>query len=140
MSRRKTAHVARDEEWEKVIERAESELLQTDVRAETDAPRTSPVETNPTAKIMNAHEVANFVSVIASVQRCKEDDVSFRYEPLFDDAGNVLLTELTLIFSVRSLVDGVLNIRAVHSLRVLVPQEIQQFAKSMQSATLTKGN
>lgn len=140
MSKRKTTRAPRehDDEWEMAITQIESELLRTTETCDIDA---RPL----VAKTMNAYEVANFVSVIASVQKCKEDDVSFRCEPLFDDAGNVLLTEILLIFSTRSLVDGILNDRTVHSLRVQVPQEIQQCAKSMQQRAMdtmreTKGN
>lgn len=114
-----------DISWDDVASEREKELL----REEHEEKEKE--EERGSARTMEAHEITNFIEVIKQAHGCRENDIVFHYEPIFSEDNVLSFDELALIFSIRSLVGGQLSERVVHSFRVIVPQEVQQRAKSM---------
>lgn len=109
--------------WDSLIYKTECELLQAD--------KLEPIPTLTAPQLMNAHDVATFIEVTAQSHKCDPRDISFYYEPIIGDDGRVSLDELFLVFSMKSLIDGAIIDRAIHTIRVIVPQEVQQCARAM---------
>jgi hypothetical protein len=57
--------------------------------------------------------------------------VTYRYEPIIDDDGKMLLNELILVFRLKAFNAGILTDRQVNRIRVAVPQDVQQRARIM---------
>lgn len=118
-----------DQVWETIIHQSESELLQSE---QTEEARGPIIDRHATAaQLMSARDIAQFIEVTAQSHGCKPEAISYFYEPITDDDGHILFTELFLVFSMRSLVDGILLDRQIHTIRVIVPQEVQQRARAM---------
>lgn len=127
------------EKWASAIQKAEAELL-SDI-AEQDRPDTDLAHTlieEEVAHTMTASDISSFIEIAAQSQQCKPSDISFYYEPIINDDGNVLLDVLLLIFSIKMPCDGFIQNRPIHTIRVSVPQEVQQRARAMIEATLSK--
>lgn len=118
-----------DQVWESIINQTECELLQGDKAGE---PTGTILDRHAIApQLMGAHDIALFIEVTAQSHRCDPKDISYYYEPIIGDDGCVLLDELFLVFNMKSLKDGVLLDRQIHTIRVVVPQEVQQRARAM---------
>lgn len=114
-----------DQLWESVVRKNERELLQGGASASCKNGFA------PNACVMNAQDIAIFIEITAQSHKCDPRDISYYYEPIIGDDGRVILNELQLVFNMKSLVDGVLSDRTIHTIRVAVPMEVQQRARSM---------
>jgi hypothetical protein len=114
-----------DQLWESVLHENERALL---CDENTTPPSTGWVIA---AQIMNAQDIATFIEVTAQSHNCNPSDISYFYEPVVGDDGRILLSELSLVFVMTSLTNGVLIDRQIHTIRVVVPQEVQQRARAM---------
>ena len=80
---------------------------------------------------MTMHDITKFIEVLAVMHKCEAKDISYFYNPIFADEGNLLVDELTLMFNLKALTNGEIIDREIHSIRVKVPQEVQQRAQAM---------
>jgi hypothetical protein len=116
-----------DQIWESVIQRTEHELLEPgDLDTSSDR-----VKTSAAPQLMAAIDITSFIEVTAQSHGCNPQNISYYYEPIIGEDGCVSLDELFLVFSLKSLVDGELSDRPIHTIRVTVPQEVQQRARAM---------
>lgn len=83
------------------------------------------------ACIMNSVDIANFIDMTAHMHNCDIADISYEYEPIISDDGQLVISEMNLIFRMKTLVNDMVNLRTIHKVRVAVPQETQQRAKTM---------
>ena len=121
-----------DQLWDSVIHQTECELLQSGSPHEPDVPLSVISGRNGSApQNMGAHDISIFIDVTAQSHKCDPQNISYYYDPIIGDDGQVVLDELLLIFTMKSLIGGVLDDRIIHTIRVIVPQEVQQRARAM---------
>lgn len=121
-----------DQLWDSVIHRTECELLQSGSPHDPDVPLSVISGRNGSApQNMSAHDIAIFIEVTAQSHKCDPQNISYYYDPIIGDDGHVVLDELLLIFTMKSLIGGILDDRIIHTIRVIVPQEVQQRARAM---------
>jgi len=126
-----------DRLWESVIQQTESALLAPDTHAEASATRAAAArkaDGSAEPQIMSARDIGVFIEATAQSHGCDPSDIMYYYDPVIGDDGRVVLDELFLVFNMKSLSDGVLLDRAIHTIRVVVPQEVQQRARAMMRA------
>jgi hypothetical protein len=117
-----------DELWSKYIDRSEEELLNIgDSACDVEQLHLSDVP-----QIASKQDVTAFLDVIAQSHGCNAKDISYYCEPIIDDDGNVKITEVWLIFNIKSLINGEIINRQVYSMRIATSQEVQQRAYAMQ--------
>lgn len=113
--------------WETVINQSECALL------ESEQPETTHGEQSHIGdpQVMNAYDISAFIEVTAQSHKCDAQNITYYFEPIIGDDGHLVLDELVLIFSMKSLIGGELINRPIHRIRVVVPQEVQQRARAM---------
>ena len=118
-----------DELWSKYISQSEEDLLST---SGSDAHSVEPMmRLSDAPQIASKQDVAAFLDVIAHSHGCDVKDISYYCEPIIDDDGNVKITEVWLIFNIKSLINGEIVNRQVYSMRIATSQEVQQRAQAM---------
>lgn len=118
--------------WSKYISQTEEELLRTDDCTKD----VDQLSLSDTPQIASKDDVASFLDVIAHSHGCESKDISYYCEPIIDDDGNVKITEVWLIFNIKSLVNGEIVNRQVYSMRIATSQEVQQRAQAMLGKTM----
>jgi hypothetical protein len=84
---------------------------------------------------MNANDISNFIDMTARMHECNVNDITYSYEPIIGDDGQVHLDELNLIFRMCALDDdSTVSTRVIHTIRVTVPRETQQRAQKMRDS------
>lgn len=132
------AALDREDRWEQFVQLFESEISNSaqDVAGadqELGAPL-RPDEKQGSASAMCARDIAQIIDTFAQSRGCDANNISYYYEPVMDEDGKVVLSELVLVFSLKSLVNDLVADCPIHRLRVVVPQEVQQRARAMLEA------
>jgi hypothetical protein len=79
-------------------------------------------------------DITNFIDLIAQSHSCDPRDITYHYEPIITDDSAVILDELFLVFHMKTLINNIVSDRVIHTIRVTVPQEVQQRARAMRDS------